>query len=279
MHERYHMVEKPFGCTICDYKCAQIWGMTGHMRTHKVSIYSCSFCVHTSLTIDALERHMCKHTGEDPNKCTICDKVCSSYSALKVHVMNNHTDKESEEYKEFRERINEKARGRPKQKSNETKNAYRRARYANDDEYRVRELMRGALNRFLKGTKGKRSGRIQDIIGCTWKELIDHLNDNPHGYLVGQKGMTIDHIRCILSFILFNGPIGQRECCNFNNLQLLTIEQNSSKGSDYNAEKYAESPAGKAIALLRPGWEKEFPTDEAEFCEDSDSDDEYEDEE
>ena len=56
-------------------------------------------------------------------------------------------------------------------------------------------------------------------------------------------------------------------------------KENMSKGSDYNAEKYAESPAGKAIALLRPGWEKEFPTDEVDFCEDSDSDDEYEDQE
>ena len=54
---------------------------------------------------------------------------------------------------------------------------------------------------------------------------------------------------------------------------------NGSKGSIYNAEEYAESPAGKAIALLRPGWEKEFPNDEAEFFEDSDSDDEYEEEE
>ena len=62
-------------------------------------------------------------------------------------------------------------------------------------------------------------------------------------------------------------------------MQLLTKEQNSCKGSYYNAEKYVNSPAGKAIALLRPGWEKEFPNDEAEFFEDSDSDDEYEEEE
>ena len=49
---------------------------------------------------------------------------------------------------------------------------------------------------------------------------------------------------------------------------------NISKGSDYNAEEYAKSTAGKAIAILKVGWEEEFATNEVNFCEDGDSDDE-----
>jgi hypothetical protein len=54
--------------------------------------------------------------------------------------MFKHTDKDSVEYKKFREKDN----------------ARNRARYATDDEFRARCLMRGALHRFLKQTGGKK---------------------------------------------------------------------------------------------------------------------------
>ena len=111
-------------------------------------------------------------------------------------------------------------------------------------------------------------------------ELVAHLNDNPYGYYyVGQKGVHIDHIRPIMSFILFNGPIAQREAMNWNNIQLMWGPDNLAKGSEYNVEKYAASDAGKAIAKLRVGWEKEFPTNEVEaVASDSDSDSDIDDE-
>ena len=107
---------------------------------------------------------------------------------------------------------------------------------------------------------------------CTWADLVAHLNDNPYGYWVGQPGIEIDHIRCIASFCLLSGPIQQRECMNFNNLQLMLGPENLAKGDYYNAEEYANSDAGKAVAKLRVGWEKQFPTNEAEVCDDYDSD-------
>ena len=75
------------------------------------------------------------------------------------------------------------------------------------------------------------------------------------------------------------GPVEQRCALNWNNLQLLPDYVNKAKGSDYDAVKYAASPAGQAIALLRVGWVQEFPTNEAEVCEDSEDEDEDEDEE
>ena len=50
---------------------------------------------------------------------------------------------------------------------------------------------------------------------------------------------------------------------NWNNLQLMWGTDNISKGSYYNAEEYANSYAGQAIAKLRVGWEKRFPANEA----------------
>jgi len=144
--------------------------------------------------------------------------------------------------------------------------------------YRAHRLSRAALNRFINTIGGFKSGRTLDLIGCSWEALITYLNDNPHGYFVGMEGIHIDHIRCMDSFKSY-GPIEQRECLNWNNLQLLPGEVNISKGSDYDAVKYAASPAGQAIALLRPGWVKEFPTNEAEVYEDSEDEDEDEEEE
>ena len=50
---------------------------------------------------------------------------------------------------------------------------------------------------------------------------------------------------------------------NYNNLQLMWGSDNLSKGSKYDAEEYAASKSGKAIAKLRVEWEKEFPVNKA----------------
>jgi hypothetical protein len=177
--------------------------------------------------------------------------------------MTNHTNKDSREYKDFREKHN----------------AYKRNKYATDDEFKAANKSRDALRRFLNTIGGTKSGHTLELVGCTWAELVAHLNNNPYGYFVGQNGVHIDHIRAIISFILFNGPIAQRECMNWNNLQLMWGKDNIAKGSEYNAEKYAASDAGKAIAKLRVGWEKEFPTNEVEGeASDSDSDSDIDDE-
>ena len=63
-------------------------------------------------------------------------------------------------------------------------------------------------------------------MGCTWVEFVIHLNDNELGLTVGQEGVDFDHIRPISSFPNLNSPIEQRECVNFNNLQLLLSTDN-----------------------------------------------------
>jgi len=198
--------------------------------------------------------------------CETCKKAFSDHGNLASHFMYNHTDKESLEYKEFSGKVN----------------ARRRERYATNEEFKAARKSRVALYRFINTVGGMKSGHTLELVGCTWAELVTHLNDNPYGYFVGQKGVHIDHIRPIMSFILFNGPIAQRECMNWNNLQLMWGKDNIAKGGAYDAEKYAASDAGKAIAKLRVGWEKQFPTNEVEAvasdC-DSDSDIEDEDEE
>ena len=196
---------------------------------------------------DELVDHMQHHTGMYHNVCELfndegilCGKGCTSATFLQKHVMSNHTDKNSPEYLKYRDKQNQ----------------YYRELYANNVEFRVSTLMRNAFTRFMNNHGGKTvtTGRTQVLLGCTWEELVIHLNDNPHGYTLDMDGIDIDHIRCIISFML-GDPIEQHRCMNFNNLQLLPKHENRNvKRATYIPAEYEQTDAYKAIELLVPEW-------------------------
>ena len=267
LHIRTHTGEKP---CICQHlndngeECKMRFTKPENLQSHIKSVHNkekkhvCKYifangpregeeCGMSFARKNRLAEHIQHHTGLYTHGCKLfddegilCGKGCTTAQNLQKHVMANHTNKNAPEYLKFREK----------------KNEWQRKRYAKDVEFKVSKLMRNAFSKFMNNHGGKiaTTGRTQVLLGCTWDELVIHLHNNPYGYTVDMEGIDIDHIRCMMSFLLGN-PIEQHRCCNFNNLQLMPKHENRHvKRTTYIAAEYEKTDSYKAIERLVPGW-------------------------
>nr|QBK86081.1 MAG: hypothetical protein LCMAC101_06760 [Marseillevirus LCMAC101] len=140
-----------------------------------------------------------------------------------------------------RERVNEIAR-RGAKKNRPKIREYRRKKYQTDPEYRLRVNLRGRFSvRNLQG--GKKSDKTMNIIGCSVKKLMEHLESQ------FEDGMTWDNYRfdvwhvdhkVPLAFFDLTKPRQQQMCFNYTNLQPLWSKKNISKGAGFNYYDFME---------------------------------------
>ena len=114
----------------------------------------------------------------------------------------------------------------------ERRNEIARNRYHNDPNFKLVICLRNRIGTILKG-RGK-SASTMKLIGCTIKELWQHLESSP----TWEPWMTrenyglwhVDHIKACAKFNLAD-PAQQRDCCHWSNLQPLEATKNMRKGA------------------------------------------------
>ncbi|MBW1853098.1 MAG: hypothetical protein JRJ00_00195 [Deltaproteobacteria bacterium] len=134
-----------------------------------------------------------------------------------------HKEERKEYFREYAKEYNQ---------INKKKNAGRRkARYANDKNFRITCLLRSSLATSIRGFK--KVGRTIDILGCSIDEFINHLESQFTEGMTwenhGAMGWHIDHIMPCISFDLTKAE-EQLKCFHFSNMRPLWAAANYAKG-------------------------------------------------
>lgn len=106
----------------------------------------------------------------------------------------------------------------------------RRERYADDPQYRLRDLLRSRLRGALAGRD--KAGSAVELLGCSVPEAVRHIERQFHdGMTWENRGVKwhLDHIRPLAGFDLTD-PAQLAQACHFTNLRPLAAVANIAKG-------------------------------------------------
>jgi hypothetical protein len=131
-------------------------------------------------------------------------------------------------------------------------NTHMRNRYKTEPEYALAMKLRRRLRAVMKGKGYKKKGKTEKLLGCTWKQALEHLENNDRGLKLLDANTSIDHIKPFDAFKNLESPIEQRLVSHWSNLQLLTAVENMKKGSSHDHATWSVSEAGiKLLAFER----------------------------
>ena len=162
-------------------------------------------------------------------------KKCKKERNAKYHRENSEKIKErkAKHRQENLEKIRERE-AKYSRENHEKKNAYRKKRYKNDENFRIAILLRNRLWYALKSQSAKKSKSAQELAGCSRDELWEHLEKQFKDGMIRQNlgKWHVDHIKPCSLFDLTD-PEQQKECFNYKNLQPLWAEENLRKGAKW----------------------------------------------
>lgn len=147
-------------------------------------------------------------------------RACLSAKSLAYHYRN---------FEKIKERKKDPTR---QNKARVYRRKWRKARWENDDLWRMGRKLRTKIWKIINNAGGKKAFKTVELLGCSVVELRVHLEslfssgmswDN-----YGQPGWEIDHIRPVSSFDLTDKE-QQKKCFHFSNLQPLWGIDNNHK--------------------------------------------------
>lgn len=173
------------------------------------------------------------------NDCKKCRNIYNKENNKKYRVNNKELIKENKrKYREDnKELIKEKSRKyyeNNKEAINECKKKYTSEKYKNNKLFRLSVLTRNIITKSLKAKSYKKKSRTHEILGCSFEELLKHLNDNPYNFIHEDGFFDVDHIIPISSATTEEELI---KLCHYTNLQLLPSDYNRHVKSDNKFDK------------------------------------------
>jgi len=100
---------------------------------------------------------------------------------------------------------------------------YDRNKRANDPLFKLSGNLRNLIRTRIQKRGWEKTSKTQDILGCSFKVMELHLNNNPYNFKFGESGLDLDHI------IPLSTATTEEELLalnHYNNFQLLPSEYN-----------------------------------------------------
>lgn len=170
----------------------------------------------------------CKSCGSLRRKETYCpDRVHRAYKRISEEQMEKRRiyfrEKRRKDPEKYNKKLKEWRKANPDYKKN---------RWKNDLDFRLKENLRGRLYKALIGHSKSKS--TSDLVGCSIQSLKKHLESQfTEGMSWENYGeWHVDHIKPCSLFDMSDAA-QQRECFNYNNLQPLWAEDNLKKSNNY----------------------------------------------
>ena len=116
---------------------------------------------------------------------------------------------------------------------------YYSKRVADDKIFKLKDNIKCLIRYSLRQTGFNKNTKTADILGCSFLEFKNYLEDNPYGFCINQKGLDIDHI------IPLSNAKNKQDVTNLNhysNFQLLPREYNRNikRNKNWDREHFEE---------------------------------------
>jgi len=155
-----------------------------------------------------------------------------------------HRIKWTKEYLKRPKVIEARIRRSKTEKHIKNRKTYRAKQYKENPQFRLAENVRKRIIRYLKGIRGRKFGKTNELLGCNWKFLKKHLESQFYIRKKNNEEMTwnnygkwhVDHIIPLSSFDLTIKD-QQFKACHYTNLQPLWSEDNIEKNDQLNWSK------------------------------------------
>jgi hypothetical protein len=126
-----------------------------------------------------------------------------------------------------------------------------------DPIFLLKHRIRSRLGVFMKSKSIKKRMHTYEMIGCSWDQAKQHLENNTRGLKINTQGVEIDHIRPFASFKNIHCEYELKTACHFLNLQLLPSNENNQKRAKFDYDSWAASDSGKQLLELNRKWRME----------------------